>query len=42
MTEDRDPLERRLGRDEFLKLAAVAGGAGLVAGPTAVAEAARV
>ena len=31
----------RLSRDDFLKLAAAAGGAGLLAGPTAVAEAAR-
>jgi spermidine/putrescine transport system substrate-binding protein len=42
MSEGRDSLERRLGRDEFLKLAAFAGGAAVVAGPTAVAEAARV
>jgi spermidine/putrescine transport system substrate-binding protein len=41
MGDGTDLFERRLGRDDFLKLAAVAGGAGLVAGPTAVAEAAR-
>ncbi len=42
MGEGTDPFERRLGRHEFLKLAAIAGGAGLVVGPTGVAEAARV
>jgi spermidine/putrescine transport system substrate-binding protein len=42
MSHGSDAFERRLGRDEFLKLAALAGGAGLVAGPAAVAEAARV
>jgi spermidine/putrescine transport system substrate-binding protein len=34
-------MERRLGRDDFLKLGAVVGGAGLVAGRAAVADAAR-
>jgi spermidine/putrescine transport system substrate-binding protein len=39
---ERDDLaERRLGRDEFLKLAALAGGAAFLGGPTALAEAAR-
>jgi spermidine/putrescine transport system substrate-binding protein len=36
-----DPLQRRLSRAEALKLAAVAGGAGLVAGRTSIAGAAR-
>src|SRR5689334_965082 len=36
-----DPLQRRLSRAEVLKLAAAAGGAGLVAGRTSIAGAAR-
>ena len=40
MTDGRDPFERRLGRDDFLKLAAVAGGTTLLAGPAAAARAA--
>src|SRR3954466_11948191 len=40
MAEGTDPLERRLRRDDFLKLAAVAGGATLLAGPAAAAKAA--
>ncbi|HEY8777282.1 MAG TPA: hypothetical protein VIM33_12495 [Gaiellaceae bacterium] len=32
MPEERDVLERRLSREDLLKLAAVTGGAGLVAG----------
>jgi spermidine/putrescine transport system substrate-binding protein len=39
--EGRDLAERRLSREDLLKLAAVAGGAAIVGGPTAVAEAAR-
>ncbi len=35
-------LERRISREELLKLAAVAGGAGVLAGRTAVADAARL
>src|SRR3954453_10725492 len=38
MAEGTDPLERRLGRDDFLKLAAVAGGATILAGPAAAAK----
>jgi spermidine/putrescine-binding protein len=41
MAEGRDPFEQRLGRDDFLKLAAAVGGAGLLAGPASVASAAR-
>ena len=42
MSEDRDlEVERRIGRDHFLKLAAVTGGAAFLGGPSAVAEAAR-
>jgi spermidine/putrescine transport system substrate-binding protein len=41
MDNDSDLFEQRLGRDDFLKLAALAGGAGLLAGPGAVANAAR-
>ncbi len=41
MSEGEHPLERRLSRDDFLKLAAVAGGAGLVGGQASMAEAAR-
>ena len=42
MSEDRDlAVERRIGRDHFLKLAAVTGGAAFLGGPAAVAEAAR-
>jgi spermidine/putrescine transport system substrate-binding protein len=40
MTEERDVLERRLSREDLLKLAAVTGGAGLVAGRTGLARAA--
>jgi spermidine/putrescine-binding protein len=40
MAEGTDPFERRLGRDDFLKLAAAAGGATLLAGPVAAARAA--
>jgi len=40
MPEERDVLERRLSREDLLKLAAVAGGAGLVAGRTGLARAA--
>lgn len=40
MSEDNDLMERRLRRDDFLKLAAVAGGAGLLAGRASVAGAA--
>src|SRR3954462_12236918 len=39
MAEGTDPLERRLRRDDFLKLAAVAGGATLRAGPAPAAKA---
>src|SRR5690242_21901932 len=35
------PLQRRLTQADALRLAALVGGAGLVAGPTSVAEAAR-
>ena len=41
MSDGRDLLELRLSREDLLKLAAVAGGAGLVAGRAAVAGAAR-
>ena len=41
MNEGRDLLERRLSREDLLKLAAVAGGAGLVAGRASIADAAR-
>src|SRR5438876_1240417 len=41
MSDGRDLLELRLSREDLLKLAAVAGGAGLVAGRAAVADAAR-
>ena len=41
MADSSDPLERRLRRDDFLKLAAVGAGAGLLAGPAKAAEAAR-
>jgi spermidine/putrescine transport system substrate-binding protein len=41
MSDGTDAFERRLGRGELLKLAAAAGGAGLLGGPAAVAEAAR-
>ncbi len=40
MPEERDLLERRLSREDLLKLAAVTGGAGLVAGRTGLARAA--
>jgi spermidine/putrescine-binding protein len=41
MGEGNELMERRLGREDVLKLAAVAGGAALLGGPAAVAEAAR-
>ncbi len=41
MSEDKDLTERQLSRDDFLKLAAVTGGAALLAGRTSVADAAR-
>src|SRR5712691_10122627 len=41
MSEGKDLMERRLGRDDFLKLGAVVGGAGLVAGRASMADAAR-
>ena len=41
MSEDRDLAQKRIGRDDFLKLAALTGGAAVLGGPTAVAEAAR-
>ena len=40
MPEERDLLERRLSREDLLKLAAVTGGAGLVAGRIGLARAA--
>src|SRR2546428_11258071 len=40
MPEEKDLLERRLSREDLLKLAAVTGGAGLVAGRTGLARAA--
>jgi spermidine/putrescine-binding protein len=40
MPEERDLLERRLSRQDLLKLAAATGGAGLVAGRTGLARAA--
>ena len=42
MSEGEDLTQRRLGRDDFLKLAAVTGGAAFLGGPTAIADAARV
>ena len=39
--DDRDLLERRLSREDLLKLAAATGGAGLIAGRTGFAAAAR-
>jgi spermidine/putrescine transport system substrate-binding protein len=39
--DDRDLLERRLSREDLLKLAAATGGAGLIAGRAGFAEAAR-
>jgi spermidine/putrescine transport system substrate-binding protein len=41
MDEGLDVMERRLSREDLLKLAAVTGGAGLIAGRAAVAGAAR-
>src|SRR6266851_7576633 len=41
MSEGKDLTKRRLSRDEFLKLSAVVGGAGLVAGSASMANAAR-
>ena len=40
MPDERDPLARRLSREDLLKLAAVTGGAGLVAGRAGLARAA--
>jgi spermidine/putrescine-binding protein len=40
MGSQEDPFQRRLNRAQALKLAALAGGGGLVAGPASVAEAA--
>jgi len=40
MPDERDLLARRLSREDLLKLAAVTGGAGLVAGRTGMARAA--
>jgi spermidine/putrescine transport system substrate-binding protein len=42
MEEGTDVLERRFSREDLLKLAAAAGGAGLLAGRAGMAEAARV
>src|SRR5437667_8134961 len=41
MPEERDVLERRLSRQDLLKLAAATGSAGLVAGPAGLARAAN-
>jgi spermidine/putrescine transport system substrate-binding protein len=41
MEEDRGLLERRLSREDLLKLAAATGGAGLIAGRAGAADAAR-
>jgi spermidine/putrescine transport system substrate-binding protein len=41
MEEGNDVFERRLSRDDLLKLAAATGGAGLLAGRAGIAEAAR-
>jgi NAD(P)H-hydrate repair Nnr-like enzyme with NAD(P)H-hydrate epimerase domain len=41
MAEGRDPFEQRLGRDDFLKLAAAVGGAALSSQGRAAASAAR-
>ena len=41
MGEGTDPFEQRLGREDFLKLAAIAAAGGLVAGPASLAEAGR-
>jgi len=41
MDDARDLLERRLSREDLLKLAAATGGAGLIAGRAGLAEAAR-
>jgi len=41
MSESSDSTKRRLGRGDFLKLGAVAGGAALLGGPASVAGAAR-
>src|SRR5256885_15079835 len=41
MPEERDVLERRISRQDLLKLAAATGGAGLVAGPAGLARAAN-
>ena len=41
MSDGKDLMERRLSREDLLKLAAVTGGAGLLAGRAGVAEAAR-
>ncbi len=42
MAHDSEAMERRLSREDLLKAAAAVGGAGLVAGRTGVAQAARV
>ncbi len=39
MSDGEGLIERRIARDDLLKLAAVAGGAGVLLGPGAVAEA---
>src|SRR5207248_3386138 len=41
MAEGHDPLERRLSREDLLRVAAAVGGAGLLAGRTGIADAAR-
>ena len=41
MDEGNEMLERRISREDLLKLAAAAGGAGLLAGRTGIADAAR-
>ena len=41
MSDGNDLTQRPLGREDFLKLAAVAGGAAVLGGPTAIADAAR-
>src|ERR671936_1931796 len=42
MNEGEDLVGKQIGRDDFLRLAAVAGGAAFLGGPAAVAEAARI
>src|SRR5438067_1046107 len=41
MAEGHDPLERRLSREDLLRVAAAVGGAGLLAGRAGIADAAR-